>query len=115
MIAWDDTKKETIPFGDNRRVAKIRKEWMRRNDKLDSKDLNLHRGDDDVNVAPAGVFNEQNQADYERRRDAGSDVWLKYVLFDSKIIRKLMNGSCGKYLTQFLSQNLLISSIRRRQ
>ena len=86
VVAWDDSKKETIPFGDNRRVAKVRQNWLRRQNLLDPRDMNLHAGEEDTNVIDAATMGswDKNKAEYERRRNAGSDVWLKYVVFDSK-------------------------------
>ena len=87
VVAWDDSKKETIPFGDNRRVAKVRQNWLRRQGQLDPRDFNLHVGEEDVNVIDATTMSylDKNHAEYERRRNAGSDIWLKYVVFDSKL------------------------------
>ena len=87
VVAWDDSKKETIPFGDNRRVAKVRQNWLRRQGQLDPRDFNLHVGEEDVNVIDATTMSylDKNHAEYERRRNAGSYIWLKYVVFDSKL------------------------------
>lgn len=90
VVAWDDSKKETIPFGDNRRVAKVRQQWLRKKGELDPRDFNLHDGDEDadVDVVHQAMFTsfDKNQTDYENRANVGSDVWLKYVIFDSKFV-----------------------------
>ena len=90
VVSWDDSKKETIPFGDNRRVAKIRQKWMGRHGLLDPRDSNLHAGEEDVNVVDAATMSnwDKDKAEYEKRQDEGSDVWLKYVIFDSKLTEK---------------------------
>ena len=90
VVSWDDSKKETIPFGDNRRVAKVRQKWMGRHGLLDPRDSNLHAGEEDVNVVDAATMSnwDKDKAEYEKRQDEGSDVWLKYVIFDSKLTEK---------------------------
>jgi hypothetical protein len=83
VIAWDDKQKVTLPFGCNRRVAKLRKEWLQHNRELDDRDLNLHDGEGDVNVVSGGFHGEENLG-FETNQNSGSHVWMKYVIFDSK-------------------------------
>eukprot|EP00557_Chaetoceros_sp_GSL56_P004427 CAMPEP_0176497660 /NCGR_PEP_ID=MMETSP0200_2-20121128/11850_1 /TAXON_ID=947934 /ORGANISM="Chaetoceros sp., Strain GSL56" /LENGTH=1349 /DNA_ID=CAMNT_0017895703 /DNA_START=42 /DNA_END=4088 /DNA_ORIENTATION=- len=81
VTAWDDKKKVTLPFGCNRRVAKLRKEWLHRNRELDERDLNLHDGEEDVNVV-SDSFQDQENLGFETNQNSGSHVWMKYVIFD---------------------------------
>jgi len=84
MISWDDGNKETIAFGHNRTVAKERKEWMQRNGFIQERDIDPHEGfDDGLNILK--VSNHSNmKTNREGMEDprAGSQCWLKYVIFD---------------------------------
>eukprot|EP00978_Attheya_sp_CCMP212_P029441 scaffold104590_cov61-Attheya_sp.AAC.1 len=86
IISWDDARKEAIPFGVNRTIAKARGEWLRRHGKLEDVDLNLHDEDEDVNVMSTAMFRGFDKP-YERDKndnedEPGSDCWLKLVIFD---------------------------------
>lgn len=85
MLSWDDLKKETVPFGENRGVAKLRKNWLRKHGKLDPRDNNIHSGsgDLDVNVVQDATLHfSKDQSVYGSRPNPGCDVWLKYIVFD---------------------------------
>jgi len=84
MVSWDDHKKEAIPFGGNRTVAKNRLEWMRRNGRIDDIDFKLHADDSDKNIMTPGVFSARYKkpARNQDANDPGSVCWLKFVLFD---------------------------------
>lgn len=92
VIAWDDARKEVIPFGANRSVAKVRREWCQRHGKFDEKDLNLHGDGDDVNVmsiAMSNAFDAKSpvELNLEDGVEPGSVCWLKFVVFDILYVR----------------------------
>ena len=76
VVVWDDKEKVTLPFGWNRRVAKVRKDWLKRNGQLDPKDLNLHAGEIDVNVVLDTAFfhSDKDRLEFEKRPNAGRYV-----------------------------------------
>jgi ATP-dependent DNA ligase len=77
VIAWDNGKQETIPFGNNRTIALARQRWMESQGLVDSRDRNLHEGQRDLNVMkPAYVDGDVVES------IAGSDCWLRYEVFD---------------------------------
>ncbi len=83
MVSWDDQKKETIPFGENRGIAKLRTQWLRKHDQLDPKDIKLPtENEKDTNVVPGSLFTNTGRSEYAARDDPGCDVWLKYIVFD---------------------------------
>lgn len=86
VIAWDNVRKETIPFGANRAVAKCRREWCQRHGEIDDKDLRTHEndGDEGLNVlstAESAMF-ETSRSTSGSGADDGRDCWLKFVVFD---------------------------------
>lgn len=77
VIAWDNGKQETIPFGNNRTIALARQRWMESQGLVESRDRNLHEGQTDLNVMkPAYVDGDVVET------IAGSDCWLRYEVFD---------------------------------
>lgn len=77
VIAWDDGKQETIPFGNNRTVATARKNWMVSQGILEDRDTNLHHGESDLNAINVGFY-DSDKVDYS----GGCDCWLRYEIFD---------------------------------
>jgi hypothetical protein len=100
IIAWDDTKGEVIPFGNNRTVAKARREYLRSKRLLDPRDM--AHDDDDLNVVSVGmgdafIRSNKDNANILQVDNPGKSCWLKFVVFDclyvggpdaSKLIRK---------------------------
>ena len=83
VIAWDNKKLEVIPFGQNKTVAKARREYLKEAGKLDERDCNLHQGIDDERVLGADAFNLYiKDMDTEALNTVGSNCWLKFVIFD---------------------------------
>lgn len=80
ILAWDDDKQETIPFGNNRTVATFRADYMRHVGTLNTLDRNLHEGDSAGKVIhknmmwsdPDGMVEDLN----------GKTCWLQFVAFD---------------------------------
>lgn len=79
VVSWDNERQETIPFGINRTVAIQRRLWLKRHCLLDERDLNLHEGEEDVNVMRASADKPTKPTD---EPEAGADCWLKFVVFD---------------------------------
>ena len=79
VVSWDNERQETIPFGINRTVAIQRRLWLKRHCLLDERDLNLHEGEEDVNVMRASADKPTKPTD---EPEAGADCWLKFIVFD---------------------------------
>jgi len=90
VIAWDNYRKEIIPFGVNRSVAKLRRQYLQRRGGINRLDRNLHEDEEDVNImsiASSSAFSQFNRATVklEEKEDVdepGSDCWLTFVVFD---------------------------------
>ncbi len=85
VISWDNAKKEIIPFGQNRGVAKARKEYMLHNGLLDERDISdgLHHQNEGLNTMTESILaGFTRDIDSEESGIPGKDVWLKYVVFD---------------------------------
>ena len=81
ILAWDSVRKEVIPFGQNRTVAKLRRTWMQKHGMLDPRDLRLHAGDKDAKeVRMAFVSKKSEEGDEEDF--AGQECWLLFCAFD---------------------------------
>lgn len=81
ILAWDDGKKENIPFGANRTVAKMRRDWLHSRGFLDDRDRHLHddEGDDGTKVMNKSFFWNEDAASPEI---SGRECWLQFVAFD---------------------------------
>lgn len=80
VIAWDNRTKTTIPFGDNRGVAKARRRYLQTIGALDERDLNCHRHDQEKNVYSVGDTDKPGKSKYDL--EDGEHVWLRLVIFD---------------------------------
>jgi len=80
VLAWDDGRKETIAFGSNRTVAKLRKAWMERRGMLDPRDSGMHDEDRDVkSMNAANTWFDKVDLNNEL---AGEECWLLFAAFD---------------------------------
>ena len=100
IIAWDATKGEVIPFGNNRTVAKVRRDYLRSKGLLDPRDMSHE--DADLSVVSVGlgdafIRSNKDNANILQVDNPGKNCWLKFVVFDclyvggpdaSKLIRK---------------------------
>ena len=77
VVAWDDGKQETVPFGNNRTIALARERWMESQGLLEDRDKNLHEGQTDLNVMKR-AFHDGDVVESV----AGSECWLRYEVFD---------------------------------
>jgi len=83
VISWDNLRKEIIPFGVNRGVAKSRRDYMRRNGLLDERDLDIHDENDGVTVMTESLTaGFDKNLEFDEGVVPGKDIWLKYVVFD---------------------------------
>lgn len=78
VIAWDSHRQETVPFGNNRGIALMRRQYLASRGQLDDRDKNVHTDDSE------GPFmsspNDKNMD--EDQSLAGSECWLQFVVFD---------------------------------
>ena len=80
VLAWDNAKQETVPFGNNRTVAKLRRQWMASQRLIDERDQNLHQGESDLREYPMKMdFANKDELFTDL---AGRDCWLQFVAFD---------------------------------
>jgi len=110
VIAWDNARKETIPFGANRAVAKCRREWCELNGQIDARDLGVHEDETEglnvMSVADSAVFERPLSLDNGTQpEEPGKHCWLKFVVFDILYVggpdaQKAIEESCG-----FFSRN----------
>ena len=77
IVAWDNVKKEHIPFGNNRTVANIRRLWLESRGEIDESDCNLHDGQSEINT----ISNTRASVQLKEGEDPGSQCWLKFVVF----------------------------------
>lgn len=80
VIAWDNRTKTTIPFGDNRGIAKARRQYLQKIGALDERDLNCHQHDTDKNVYSVGDPDKSGKSKYDV--EDGEHVWLRLIIFD---------------------------------
>ena len=80
LIAWDNENNQSIPFGQNRMIAKARREYLNHHGQINDLDSNLH-GSDDEKVISTGTYDtfESGAFDVEV---IGSKYGLKYIVFD---------------------------------
>jgi len=76
VLAWDDVKKETVPFGSNRTIAILRRKWLDKNGLYEDIDKNMHTG----KMENKAMKTTDDGAAYcERTAEA---CWLMFVAFD---------------------------------
>ena len=98
VLAWDNGRKETIPFGVNRTIASLRKKWMDLHGKIDPRDLGVHDGDPDAkSMSVADTWNSGKNTSDEESEQAGAECWLQFVAFDVVFVD-------GEGAQDFLSQ-----------
>ena len=101
IVAWDNVKKEHIPFGNNRTVANIRRVWLESRGEIDERDCNLHDGQSEINT----ISNTRASVQLKEGEDPGSQCWLKFVVFDILYIggpdsNELLKASCSHLTPQ---------------
>ena len=82
MIAWDDLEKKPIPFGSNRAAAEMERNRRRRDGTLDQRDVDLHKGETDINVMTLAKAKGLRGSLAEPKisgADSDDNYWLQYV------------------------------------
>ena len=81
VLAWDSGRQETVPFGNNRTIANLRRKWMQRNGLCETIDLDLHINDTTTKAMSTsmGSWGRNLDQPYEL---AGEECWLMFVVFD---------------------------------
>ena len=111
LIAWDDSRKETIPFGYNRTVARLRRQWMKATGCFDWRDTKLHQGDSDCRVYGSDYFfGKQNDLLPDM---SGKSCWLQFVAFDVVYVggpnaRKVVQSAVSPYLHESIDPANLV-------
>ncbi len=83
VVSWDNGKSETIPFGQNRGIAKARRVYLNDEGLLDNRDLNLHDNEDGDNVMKESTtYGYDKDYPFDEGVVPGKDTWLKYTVFD---------------------------------
>lgn len=82
--AWDNSKQELIPFGENRTVAQYRRAYLKQHKLLDPLDLHLHDGETDPDIQRVADDNRYKKAavSTEEEVNRGERMWLKAMFFD---------------------------------
>ena len=81
IVAWDNHRKETIPFGNNRTIANLRRRWLERHRTVDSRDLRIHDREPGLRTKDP-VFDGFQVDISEIEESAGEECWLQYQIFD---------------------------------
>lgn len=111
VLAWDDDKKETIPFGNNRTVAAFRTEYMKYHGTLDTRDRNLHQGEQDVKVIHMNRLWQDGDGQVPDLN--GRDCWLQFIAFDIMFLdgdgaQELLNNVVSPYLKAKVTPGALL-------
>lgn len=105
VLAWDNERHETVPFGNNRTIAKMRYSWMRKAGILDKRDINLHNGENDVKrINSSNSWNTHNT----RCDEVGEECWLQFIAFDVLYIN-------GPHALDFLSKTVSSFALAKKQ
>ena len=80
VLAWDDGRQETIPFGNNRTIASLRHKYMAQHGLCEGRDKNLHVDETEAKVMT--VDNSWIGQDHDFDEEAGRECWLQFVAFD---------------------------------
>lgn len=108
VIAWDSYRQETVPFGNNRSIASMRRQYLASRGDLDDRDRNVHTDDSDGPFMPS-----PNDKEMDNDQDlAGSECWLQFVIFDivyldGEGMAELLRETVAPHLTTFVSPGSL--------
>jgi hypothetical protein len=90
VIAWDDVRKETVPFGNNKTIANMRRAFMESKGLCDDRDLALHK-EEEEGVKRLKVADQPTTDKRGEEFDlVGKQCWLKFVAFDVRPFPRIM-------------------------
>jgi hypothetical protein len=101
VLAWDNSKQETVPFGSNRTVAKFRQKYMKEMGLCDKRDEGLHEGDTEYKAMNAS--NTRDGKSDQSFESVGAECWLLFVAFDVVYID---GPGAADLLSQSVSQHI---------
>lgn len=81
ILAYDAVRKETIPFGQNRTVANLRRNWRKKMGLIDDRDSLQHDADKNDNVITTNHIANKLHASLDSDL-AGEECWVQFVAFD---------------------------------
>ena len=82
-MAWDDGRKEHVPFGSNRTVAILRRKWLEAHGLVEDIDRGLHKGESDSFVVRYSDFKSFDKTNADTMSvECGEECWLQIVAFD---------------------------------
>jgi hypothetical protein len=100
-LAWDSQRQETVPFGNNRTIARLRQQWMEHQNLIDARDQGIH--DADMTVKSFNTSNTWNSKDtpYDL---AGKECWLQFIAFDVLYVdgpgaEEFLNDTVASFVT----------------
>jgi hypothetical protein len=101
VLAWDNSKQETVPFGSNRTVAKFRQKYMKERGLCDKRDVGLH--EDDTEHKAMNASNTRDDKKDQSFESVGAECWLLFVAFDVVYID---GPGAADLLSQSVSQHI---------
>lgn len=101
VLAWDNSKQETVPFGSNRTVAKFRQKYMKERGLCDERDEGLH--EDDTEHKAMNGSNARDGKNDQSFESVGAECWLLFVAFDVVYID---GPGAADLLSQSVSQHI---------
>lgn len=82
VVAWDNERQETVPYGNNRTIANLRRIYMEREGLIDERDANQHVNDEVVKTSRPSVGLRIDGNGSMEHELAGKECWLCFVVFD---------------------------------
>lgn len=102
IISWDSVRAEVVPFGSNRTIANLRKDWMRSKGLLDERDQGMHEND-----KYAKSMNATNTWTTEKidtvSEEVGAECWLQFVAFDVLYVE---GPGAADFISQAVSEHI---------
>lgn len=107
IISWDSVRAEVVPFGSNRTIASLRKDWMRERGLLDARDQGMHDNDNSAKSMNAANSWTTEKVD-TTSKEVGAECWLQLVVFD---ILYVDGPKANEFLSEAVSRSLLSGSL----
>ena len=80
VLAWDSGRKETVPFGNNGTIARLRQKWMSRMGLCDDRDFGMHAADKDIKSVGPSSYKAAVKGEFDDV--TGEECWLVFCAFD---------------------------------